>query len=91
MDASWGSADVSQRHERIIRQGNQNPEMDISQVVTQGSFDTFMWQTLGRKSRFIDQIMCGKLDVREIEDVGGDALSFAEVRAISGGNPLILE
>ncbi|MCQ9165485.1 helicase-related protein [Arthrobacter sp. STN4] len=91
MDAPWRPADVSQRHGRIIRQGNQNPEVDISQVVTKGSFDTFMWQTLERKSRFIDQIMRGKLDVREIEDVGENTLSYAEVKAISSGNPLILE
>nr|AXV46528.1 helicase [Arthrobacter sp.] len=91
MDAPWRPADVSQRHGRIIRQGNQNPEVDISQVVTKGSFDTFMWQTLERKSKFIDQIMRGKLDVREIEDVGENTLSFAEVKAISSGNPLILE
>lgn len=91
MDAPWRPADVSQRHGRIIRQGNQNPEVEISQVVTKGSFDTFMWQTLERKSKFIDQIMRGKLDVREIEDVGENTLSFAEVKAISSGNPLILE
>nr|WP_176704916.1 helicase-related protein [Arthrobacter sp.] len=91
MDAPWRPADVSQRHGRVIRQGNQNPEVDISQVVTKGSFDTFMWQTLERKSRFIDQIMRGKLDVREIEDVGENTLSYAEVKAISSGNPLILE
>lgn len=91
MDAPWRPADVSQRHGRIIRQGNQNPEVAISQVVTKGSFDTFMWQTLERKSRFIDQIMRGRLDVREIEDVGENTLSFAEVKAISSGNPLILE
>lgn len=91
MDAPWRPADVSQRHGRIIRQGNQNPEVAISQVVTKGSFDTFMWQTLERKSKFIDQIMRGKLDVREIEDVGENTMSFAEVKAISSGNPLILE
>ncbi|MBO0910110.1 helicase [Arthrobacter sp. zg-ZUI122] len=91
MDAPWRPADVSQRHGRIVRQGNQNPEVAISQVVTKGSFDTFMWQTLERKSKFIDQIMRGRLDVREIEDVGDNTLSFAEVKAISSGNPLILE
>lgn len=91
MDAPWRPADVSQRHGRIVRQGNQNPEVAISQVVTKGSFDTFMWQTLERKSRFIDQVMRGRLDVREIEDVGENTLSFAEVKAISSGNPLILE
>ncbi|MUK02969.1 helicase [Vibrio cholerae] len=91
LDAPWRPADVSQRHGRIVRRGNQNPEVAISQVVTKGSFDTFMWQTLERKSKFIDQIMRGKLDVREIEDVGDNTLSFAEVKAISSGNPLILE
>ena len=91
LDAPWRPADVSQRHGRIVRQGNQNPEVAISQVVTKGSFDTFMWQTLERKSKFIDQIMRGRLDVREIEDVGDNTLSFAEVKAISSGNPLILE
>ncbi|MBG6218980.1 N12 class adenine-specific DNA methylase [Arthrobacter sp. CAN_A6] len=91
LDAPWRPADVSQRHGRIIRQGNQNPEVAISQVVTKGSFDTFMWQTLERKSKFIDQIMRGRLDVREIEDIGDNTLSFAEVKAISSGNPLILE
>ncbi|MHA7146436.1 helicase-related protein [Arthrobacter sp. TmT3-37] len=91
MDAPWRPADVAQRHGRIVRQGNQNPEVAISQVVTKGSFDTFMWQTLERKSKFIDQIMRGRLDVREIEDVGDSTLSFAEVKAISSGNPLILE
>lgn len=91
LDAPWRPADIAQRHGRIIRQGNQNPEVAISQVVTKGSFDTFMWQTLERKSKFIDQIMRGRLDVREIEDVGDNTLSFAEVKAISSGNPLILE
>lgn len=91
MDAPWRPADVSQRHGRIVRRGNQNPEVAISQVVTKGSFDTFMWQTLERKSKFIDQIMRGKLDVREIEDVGEKTMSFAEVKAVSSGNPLILE
>lgn len=91
MDAPWRPADVAQRHGRIVRQGNQNAEIAISQIVTKGSFDTFMWQTLERKSRFIDQIMRGRLDVREIEDVGENTLSFAEVKAISSGNPLILE
>ncbi|WJZ68487.1 helicase-related protein [Kocuria rosea] len=91
LDAPWRPADIAQRHGRIIRQGNQNLEVAISQVVTKGSFDTFMWQTLERKSKFIDQIMRGRLDVREIEDVGDNTLSFAEVKAISSGNPLILE
>lgn len=91
MDAPWRPADISQRHGRIIRQGNQNPEVNITQVVTKESFDTFMWQTLERKSKFIDQVMRGRLDVREIEDIGDNTLSYAEVKAISSGNPLLLE
>lgn len=91
MDAPWRPADISQRHGRIIRQGNQNPEVTITQVVTKESFDTFMWQTLERKSKFIDQVMRGRLDVREIEDLGDNTLSFAEVKAISSGNPLLLD
>jgi hypothetical protein len=91
LDAPWRPADVSQRHGRIIRQRNQNPEVGISQVVTKALFDTFKWQTLERKSKFINQIMRSRLDVREIEDVGDSTLSLAEVKTISRGNLLILE
>lgn len=91
MDAPWRPSDVHQRHGRIIRQGNQNTEIKISQIVTRESFDTFMWQTLERKARFIDQIMRGNPESREIEDIGSDALNYAEVKAITSGNPLILE
>ncbi|WP_229867436.1 helicase-related protein [Sinomonas cellulolyticus] len=91
MDAPWRPADVEQRHGRIIRQGNQNPEVRISQFVTVGSFDSFMWQGLERKSRFINAIMRGRLDVREIEDIGDNTLSFAQAKAITSGNPLVLE
>ncbi|MDP9886087.1 N12 class adenine-specific DNA methylase [Sinomonas atrocyanea] len=91
MDAPWRPADVEQRHGRIIRQGNQNPEVRISQFVTVASFDSFMWQGLERKSRFINAIMKGRLDVREIEDIGDNTLSFAQAKAITSGNPLVLE
>lgn len=91
LDAPWRPADVEQRHGRIVRQGNQNPQVSITQVVTEGSFDTFMWQTLERKSRFIAQIMSGSTVGRETEDVGEQALSYAEVKAISSGNPVLLE
>jgi hypothetical protein len=91
MDAPWRPADVEQRHGRIVRQGNQNPEVRISQFVTVGSFDSFMWQGLERKSRFINAIMKGRLDVREIEDIGDNTLSFAQAKAITSGNPLVLE
>lgn len=91
MDAPWRPADVTQRDGRGVRQGNQNPEIRVTQLVTEGSFDTFMWQTLERKSRFIDQIMRGNVQGREIEDIGSDTLSFAEFKAIASGNPLLLE
>ena len=93
MDAPWRPADVTQRHGRIIRQGNQNTEVQLTQVLTEGSFDAIMWQTLQRKAEFIDQIMSGKIQGREIDDIGGSdtVLSFAEFKAISSGNPLLLE
>ncbi|EMY32805.1 putative helicase [Arthrobacter crystallopoietes BAB-32] len=91
MDAPWRPADVEQRHGRILRQGNQNPEVQITQVVMKESFDSFMWQGLERKSRFINQIMRGRLDVREIEDIGDNTLNFAQAKAITSGNPLILD
>jgi len=91
MDAPWRPSDVEQRHGRIMRQGNLNPEVRISQVVTKESFDSFMWQGLERKSRFINQIMRGRLDVREIEDIGDNTLNFAQAKAITSGNPLVLE
>lgn len=93
MDAPWRPADVIQRHGRIIRQLNQNPEVQLTQVLTEGSFDAIMWQTLERKAAFIDQIMSGRVKGREVEDIGGGetVLSFAEFKAISSGNPLLLE
>ncbi|MEJ1179260.1 MULTISPECIES: helicase C-terminal domain-containing protein [unclassified Pseudarthrobacter] len=77
MDAPWRPSDVEQRPGRILRQGNQNSEVRISQVVTKESFDSFMWQGPEQKSRFINQIMRGRLDVREIEDIGDNTLNFA--------------
>lgn len=91
MDAPWRPADVEQRHGRILRQGNQNPEVRISQIVTVGSFDTYMWQTLERKARFIGQVMAGTVTDRETGDIGADELQYAEVKALSSGNPMLLE
>lgn len=91
LDAPWRPADVEQRHGRLLRQGNQNPEVTISQVITANSFDSFMWQTLERKSRFIDQVMTGKGVGRDTEDIGAATLSYAETKAVSSGNPLLLE
>ncbi|HYU84387.1 MAG TPA: SNF2-related protein, partial [Kribbellaceae bacterium] len=91
LDCPWRPADLQQREGRILRQGNQNAEVDIVRYVTEGSFDAFMWQTVARKSQFIAQMMRGRLDVREIEDVGDAALSYNEVKALATGNPLLLD
>ena len=91
LDCPWRPSDLEQRDGRGVRQGNQNPEIAIYRYATQGSFDTYSWQTVERKARFIAQVMRGRLDSREIEDIGENALSFAEVKALASGDPLILE
>lgn len=91
VDCPWRPADIAQRDGRIQRQGNQNPEIQIYRYVTEGSFDGYLWQTVERKARFIAQIMRGRLDMRSIDDVGDNALSFAEVKALAAGDPLVLE
>jgi hypothetical protein len=91
LDAPWRPADLAQRDGRAFRQGNLNPEVMLFRHVTLRSFDAYMWQTLERKARFIAQFMRGRLDVREINDVGDVALSYEEVKAITTGNPLLLE
>lgn len=91
LDAPWRPADVEQRAGRIYRQGNLNPDVQIFRYVTEGSFDAYMWQTLERKAKFINQIMKGTLDVREIEDIGDTAMSYAEVKALATGNPDLLD
>ncbi len=90
LDCPWRPADIAQREGRIIRQGNQNTEVGIYRYVVEGSFDAYMWQTVERKARFIAQVVRGRLDLREIEDVGDSALSFAEVKALASGDPNIL-
>lgn len=91
VDCPWRPADLAQRDGRGQRQGNQNPEIGIYRYVTEGSFDGYSWQTVERKAKFIAQIMRGRLDVREMEDIGDTALSLAEVKALAAGDPLILE
>lgn len=91
LDAPWRPADVEQREGRILRQGNTNPEVQIYRYVTEGSFDAYMWQTLETKARFIAQVMTGETDLRRIEDVDGAALTYAEVKAIASGNPMVIE
>jgi hypothetical protein len=91
LDAPWRPADIEQRDGRILRQGNQNPEVRVIRYVTEGSFDTYMWQTLERKAAFIAQVTRGDLPDRDVDDLGDQALSFAEVKALATGDPLVLE
>ncbi len=91
LDAPWRPRDIEQREGRILRQGNRNPQVYIFRYVTEGSFDAYMWQTLETKARFIQQVMSGRVSVREAEDLEGGALSFAEIKAIASGNPLVME
>ena len=90
LDAPWKPAEVEQREGRILRQGNTNAEVSIFRYVTEGSFDAYMWQALETKARFIAQVMTGDCAVRTAEDVGGQELSYAEVKAIASGNPAVL-
>ena len=91
LDAPWRPADIEQREGRIIRQGNQNEYVKVFRYVTEGSFDAYMWQTLETKCRFIAQVMTGDATVRRAEDVDSAALTYAEVKAIASGNPLVIE
>ena len=90
LDAPWKPAEVEQREGRILRQGNGNEEVAIYRYVTEGSFDAYMWQALETKARFIGQVMTGRIAVRRAEDIGGQELSYAEVKAIASGNPAVL-
>jgi hypothetical protein len=91
LDSPWRPADIEQREGRIVRQGNQNEYVKIFRYVTEGSFDAYMWQTLETKCRFIAQVMTGDATVRRAEDVDSAALTYAEVKAIASGNPLVIE
>ncbi|PLS75695.1 MAG: helicase [Actinobacteria bacterium] len=91
LDCPWRPADLDQRAGRVPRQGNQNDEVENVRYVSEGSFDVYRWQTLERKATFIHQIMRGDVGAREIDDIGDQALSYAEVKALATGNPLIME
>jgi hypothetical protein len=91
LDCPWRPADLEQRDGRILRQGNQNPGVEIIRYVTEGSFDVFSWQTVERKAAFINQVMQGNVGERVVDDIGDQALSYAEVKALATGNPLIME
>ncbi|MDL2300031.1 DEAD/DEAH box helicase family protein [Clostridiaceae bacterium OttesenSCG-928-D20] len=91
LDCPWRPGDLEQRSGRIIRQGNMNPEVHIYRYVTEGTFDSYLWQTVENKQKFISQIMTSKSPVRSCEDVDETALSYAEIKALCAGNPLIKE
>lgn len=91
IDAPWRPADVTQREGRAIRQGNQNDELRVLRYATEGSFDSYMWGTLARKAAFIEQVLTGRLDVREVENSSEMALQFSEMQAIAAGDMRILE
>jgi uncharacterized protein (UPF0335 family) len=91
LDAPWRPADIEQREGRILRQGNKNPEVKIFRYVSEGSFDAYMWGVLETKAKFIGQIMSRQSHVRKIEDMDAPALTYAEVKAIASGNPLVME
>jgi N12 class adenine-specific DNA methylase len=90
LDAPWKPAEVEQREGRILRQGNENAEVAVYRYVTTGSFDSYMWQALETKARFIGQVITGDNAARRAEDIGGQELSYAEVKAIASGNPAVL-
>ncbi|MEU7802640.1 UvrD-helicase domain-containing protein [Micromonospora arborensis] len=91
LDPQWRPRDIEQREGRVDRQGNQNPEIRILRYVTERSFDAYMWQTVERKAKFIDQIMRGHYDGREAEDLGEGTMSAEEMKAAATGNPLLVD
>ncbi len=91
LDCPWRPSDLEQRSGRIVRQGNKNPEVFIYRYATEGTFDSYLWQTVENKQKFISQIMTSKSPLRACEDVDETALSYAEIKALCAGNPLIKE
>ena len=91
LDAPWRPGDLEQRAGRIVRQGNMNPDVHIYRYVTEKSFDSYLWQTIENKQRFISQIMSSKSPVRACDDVDEAALSYAEIKALCAGDPRIKE
>jgi len=86
LDCPWRPADLEQRAGRIVRQGNMNPEVNITRYVTESTFDAYLYQTIENKQKFVSQIMTSKSPVRSCEDVDEAALSYAEIKALCAGN-----
>jgi len=91
LDVPWRPSDIEQQEGRILRQGNLNPKVKIFRYVTEGTFDSYSWQLIENKQKFIGQIMTSKSPVRSCEDIDEAALSYAEVKALATGNPYIKE
>ena len=91
LDCPWRPGDLEQRKGRIVRQGNQNETVHVYRYVTESTFDSYLWQTVENKQKFISQIMTSKSPVRSCDDVDETALSYAEIKALCAGNPLIKE
>lgn len=91
LDCPWKPSDLEQRMGRIVRQGNENEKVQIFRYVTENSFDAYLFQLVENKQKFISQIMTSKSPVRSAEDVDESALSYAEIKALATGNPLIKE
>ena len=91
LDVPWRPRDIEQREGRIIRQGNQNSQVKIFRYVTEGTFDSYSWQIIEKKQRFISQVVTNRSSARSCEDLEGAALSYAEVKALAAGNPEIKE
>ncbi len=91
LDAPWRPRDIEQRDGRILRPGNTNKTIRNYRYVTEGSFDAYMWQCMESKAKFIAQVINGTTSVRKIEDIETTSLTYAEVKAIASGNPMVIE
>lgn len=91
IDVPWRPSDVEQREGRILRQGNQNKEVEIARYVTKESFDAYSWQLIETKQKFISQIYRGDTSIRTMEDLDNSIMNYAQIKAIASGNPMILE
>ena len=91
LDCPWRPADLEQRLGRLVRQGNENDEVEIFRYVTEGTFDSYLFQLIETKQKFVSQIMSSKTPLRAAEDINETALSYAEIKALATGNPYIIE
>lgn len=91
LDCAWKPSDLTQRNGRMIRQGNENDKVFVYSYVTEKTFDSYMYQLVEQKQKFISQIMTSKTPARTMEDIDDKALTYGEIKALATGNPLILE